>query len=51
MHYNQVLFQELPGYYGNDLENNVWNLEHNAEKSQGIWNRIIRDCKHNLPQP
>ena len=26
----------------NTFENNVWNLEHNAEKLQEIWNRIMQ---------
>ena len=36
---NKVSFQELLDCFDNDLENNVWMLEHNAEKLQEILNR------------
>ena len=28
------------------MENNAWNLEHNAEKLQEIWNRIMQRIIH-----
>ena len=43
MHYNKVSFLELLHCFDNDfVENNAWNLEHNAVELQEILNRIMQ---------
>ena len=67
MHYNTLItrvsitikasFSELPEQHfrydlENNFENNLWSLEHNAEKLQEIQNRInARDYEHNYLRP
>ena len=36
---------------GNILENNAWNLEHDAEKLQEILNRNVKNNEHNYLSP
>ena len=48
---NKVSFQELLDWFDNDLENNVWKLEHNAQElldwfDNGLENNVWK-LEHN----